>query len=218
MKDEPFETMRKMPRQARARRTIETIFQATAQILERDGEKALTTNRVAERAGFSIGTLYQYFPSMDAILLAMISAERERQIAHQERMIAESEASDADPRLLIRLYIRSLVEAYGVARHVYRPLLRRAWRLDHMPQVTAATQAMAERIRLAMERRSHPDFPPPSEAALFVATRAVLGAIRAAVHEDSPLIGTAQFEDALVTLAVGLLSARQQVEPEPHDS
>lgn len=205
MHDEHFEVFRKNPTQPRARRTVSTIFEATAQILRDEGEKALTTNRVAERAGFSIGTLYQYFPSLDAILLAMIAAERARVIAEQEAFIAQGEASDGDPLALVRLFIRSLVQNYGVAPRVFRPLLRRGWRLDHTPQVIASTQAMAERIRQAMTRRNHPDYPPPEEAALFVATRAVLGVIRAAVQEDNDLVASQGFEDALVELVVGQL-------------
>jgi AcrR family transcriptional regulator len=53
---------RRQPVQARGQRTLAAILQATAQILVKEGEAALTTNRIAERAGVSIGTLYQYFP------------------------------------------------------------------------------------------------------------------------------------------------------------
>jgi AcrR family transcriptional regulator len=72
------DSMRKLPTQDRAQRTIETIFQATAQIVESEGEAGLTTNKVAKKAGFSIGTLYQYFPSKEAILLAMINRDPQR--------------------------------------------------------------------------------------------------------------------------------------------
>ncbi|HEY3949917.1 helix-turn-helix domain-containing protein, partial [Phenylobacterium sp.] len=55
--------------------TWDAIVEAAAQVLERDGAAAFTTTSVAERAGVSIGTLYQYFPDKQAILLA--AAERE---------------------------------------------------------------------------------------------------------------------------------------------
>jgi len=205
---EPVDSMRKTPVQRRAWRTILTIFEATAQILERDGEKALTTNRVAERAGFSIGTLYQYFPSMDAILLAMIDLERRRVIAELERLLADAAASGAHPRDAIRLFVRALVGAFGTGDGARRLLLKRGWTLDHTPPVVAATQDMAARIHAAFAGRAHPDFPPPDPAALFVVTRAVLGAIRAAVHEDSALPGTPEFEDALVRMSVAMLEGR----------
>jgi AcrR family transcriptional regulator len=62
---------RKLPQQARSEATVEAILQAAAQVFERHGYATGTTNRIAARAGVSIGSLYQYFPSKDAILLAL---------------------------------------------------------------------------------------------------------------------------------------------------
>lgn len=61
-----------MPRQARAKVTVEVILTAAAHILEIDGLEAMTTARVAERAGISIGSLYQYFPNKRALAAAVI--------------------------------------------------------------------------------------------------------------------------------------------------
>ena len=66
---------RRRPTQSRSRATCDAILEAAAQVLERDGPAGFTTASVAERAGVSIGTLYQYFPDKHAILLA--AAERE---------------------------------------------------------------------------------------------------------------------------------------------
>ncbi len=65
-------TPRKLPKQARSETTVEAIVEAAAQIFERHGYAAGTTNRIAERAGVSIGSLYQYFPNKDAILVALV--------------------------------------------------------------------------------------------------------------------------------------------------
>src|SRR5256885_17137254 len=59
---------RRRPRQERSRETVEAIVEAAAQVFERHGYAAGTTNRIAERAGVSIGSLYQYFPNKDAIV------------------------------------------------------------------------------------------------------------------------------------------------------
>lgn len=63
---------RKMPVQSRANVTVQAIFEGSIQVLQREGYSRLTTTRVAERAGVSVGTLYQYFPNKQALLAAVL--------------------------------------------------------------------------------------------------------------------------------------------------
>jgi AcrR family transcriptional regulator len=68
---------RKAPQQARSTATLDAIHTATIQVLLREGVGRLTTARVAERAGVSIGTMYQYYPHKQALLFAMIEQQLE---------------------------------------------------------------------------------------------------------------------------------------------
>jgi AcrR family transcriptional regulator len=63
---------RKTPQQSRSVATVEAIHSATIQVLLRNGKEPLTTVRVAQRAGVSVGTLYQYFPNKQALLFAVL--------------------------------------------------------------------------------------------------------------------------------------------------
>ena len=63
---------RKKPVQERSGLTVDAIFEATIQVLLKDGMKNLTTTRVAERAGVSVGSFYQYYPNKEALLVAML--------------------------------------------------------------------------------------------------------------------------------------------------
>jgi AcrR family transcriptional regulator len=60
--------LRKKPKQDRSQTTVDALVEATARILVRDGPERLSTNRIAEVAGVSIGSLYQYFPNKEALL------------------------------------------------------------------------------------------------------------------------------------------------------
>ncbi len=93
---------RRSPSQARSRATWEAIVEAAAQVLERVGAEGFNTNAVAERAGVSIGTLYQYFPDKRAILAA--AAKRE--------LREGSAAPPARRRALIEALI-AMVESLG---------------------------------------------------------------------------------------------------------
>lgn len=68
----PTARPRKTPIQERSRATVEVIVEAAARILFREGADALSTNRIAEVAGVSVGSLYQYFPNREAIVTALI--------------------------------------------------------------------------------------------------------------------------------------------------
>tara|TARA_R110000868_G_scaffold72252_3_gene210875 strand:+ start:4879 stop:5511 length:633 start_codon:yes stop_codon:yes gene_type:complete len=75
-KPHPIEP-RKAPRQARSNATVDAILEAAAHILREEGLVPFTTNAVAQRAGASIGSLYQYFPGKDAILTELIRRKRQ---------------------------------------------------------------------------------------------------------------------------------------------
>lgn len=172
----------RQPKQARARATCAAIQQAAARIIETEGEAAFNTNRVAEVAGVSVGTLYQYYPNKAAILVAMMHAERDLARLKAKAWVAEGLAPD-------RAMIRAQIDGFAGRPRTRRLALRAL--LAHQPGLDSGDDAAA--------RRGGRD---PIEA--FVVTRAVVGVVRAAVHEDSRLLGTPAFEDALVRLARAL--------------
>ena len=77
---------RKTPRQARSEATVDAIFNATIQVLLAEGAPRVTTTRVAERAGVSVGTMYQYFPHKQALLYAVVQQ-------HLSEFVEEFEAA-----------------------------------------------------------------------------------------------------------------------------
>lgn len=95
---------RKQPRQSRSKATVAAILEAAAHILERQGLAGFTTNAVAERAGVSIGSLYQYFPSRDAILAALIRDQR-------EALLAALTAADIPPQPDLARFLPAMIGA-----------------------------------------------------------------------------------------------------------
>jgi len=85
---------RKLPRQERAAATVAAILEAAARILETHGLEAYTTNAVAELAGASIGSLYQYFPNKAALTQALIAREEAVLLLELQGLLANAEASD----------------------------------------------------------------------------------------------------------------------------
>lgn len=86
---------RKRPRQARAAATVDAIVEAAARILETKGLEALNTNAVAEAAGVSIGSLYQYFPAKAAIVAELIRRKRRALLADLQAVADDPGLNDA---------------------------------------------------------------------------------------------------------------------------
>lgn len=82
--------VRKRPIQARGTATFDAILDATARLLEEAGHEVITTNLVAEVAGVNIATLYQYFPSKEAILLALFRRDTDIRIAAGEAPVEQA--------------------------------------------------------------------------------------------------------------------------------
>ncbi len=120
---------RKSPKQARSNELVNAILQAAVQVLAQEGAQRFTTARVAERAGVSVGSLYQYFPNKAAILFRLQSDEW-RRTSHLLGEVLSDETRPPLDRLrsLVHAFIRSECEeaAVRVALNDAAPLYRDA--------------------------------------------------------------------------------------------
>jgi AcrR family transcriptional regulator len=152
---------RKLPKQARSETTVEAILQAAAQVFERHGYAAGTTNRIAVRAGVSIGSLYQYFPNKDAILVALVHrhlAESAAALApHIERLNRGAGFDELLPDVvaaMVELHARAPVLHRVLFEETQLPPTLRA-ELDELEDGLVASTAVA----LAADPRSAPADP-----------------------------------------------------------
>lgn len=149
--------LRKQPRQARAQHTVDAIIEAAARILEEQGHGGFNTNAVAELAGVSIGTLYQYFPDKDALLGALIARETAGLVEGAETacMLAEGQqALDA----LVRAAVRHQIRRSRLARLLDFEEAR-------LP-LDAGTQVVRSRFRAILaDILARPDLPKQSDIA-----------------------------------------------------
>jgi AcrR family transcriptional regulator len=111
---------RRKPRQRRARQTVEAILEAVVRILKRESAHAITTNHIAEVAGVSIGSVYQYFPDKGAIFAAL----HQRHIEEIDRLVENTLTAGATSPLqgLVRALIDAMVEAHEGEPELYQSL------------------------------------------------------------------------------------------------
>jgi AcrR family transcriptional regulator len=200
-----IEIKRRIPRQARAGETVALILEATAQVLEAGGLPAFTTNAVAERAGVSIGTLYQYFADKNAILLALVRQQMTAGLAEVGRALQGENDPSVEGR--VRAMVRAMVSGFRgrlrARRAVTQAILAQGLGLEMMGPIAAFIAAAGNRVG---------DGPQPLIAALspeqvFVVSRALIATIRHAVMEEQPFLRSPAFEDEVVRLIVAYLAA-----------
>jgi AcrR family transcriptional regulator len=136
---------RKTPVQARAVSTVDAISEATIQVLLSDGVDRLTTTRVAERAGVSVGTLYQYFPNKQSLLFAVLAA-------HFDRVAAAVEAAceQARGRPLAEM-IRTVVETFVDAKLERADMSRALYQIAADVGGPTLVKRVGQRTRKALE-------------------------------------------------------------------
>lgn len=185
---------RRVPKQSRALATRDAIISAAAHILEELGEAGFTTNKVADRAGVSIGSLYQYFQDKRAILIAL--AEREETgLWSRETLLAMAAQTDESPlRLGLRAYINLLPD-------------HPAARIEALNEIThqRGPNGVAEELdRRCLEAGLYDGL---SETDRFVLSRAIAGVVQSAVREKLETLQSRAFEDSLVDLVRAFLAA-----------
>src|SRR5687768_10535409 len=107
---------RKRPSQARSRRMVDVLVTATARVLVKWGYDRASTNRIAEAAGVSVGSVYQYFPSKESLVAALIDSHVDRQMNLFRHSLVALNGPD------LRSGVRAIVEAM-LAAHSLNPRL-----------------------------------------------------------------------------------------------
>ena len=121
MKPKAHSSARRRPKQRRARETVEAILDAVTRILKREGSEAITTNRIAEVAGVSIGSLYQYFPDKRAIFITL----HRRHIEQIDRLVERTLVEHATGSLedLMRALVDAMIDAHSGGPEFYQLLM-----------------------------------------------------------------------------------------------
>ena len=134
---------RKSPAQERSRRTVARILDAAARILIADGYAAASTNAIAAEAGLSPGSVYQYFPNKDAIVVATIERMTD---AMADDLIATMRfpgPGDRDPRQAVETVLYALLDAMEQRRQLVHVIVEQLPRLGGSP----ALQSFERRVR-----------------------------------------------------------------------
>jgi AcrR family transcriptional regulator len=196
---------RRRPKQARSTFARDAILEAVARILESQGSSSVTTQRVADIAGFSIGAVYQYFPNKEGLVEALALRELTRLTSMMEKVLENP--AHFGTGVNARRMIRVMAEFIGERPRLYG-ILRAEW--ADAPTHTELAQGMRNYFALISNalKNENPDLGEriASDEAQFVLFRAISGVVLATSLERPELLRTAAFEDQMVRLILGFIA------------
>jgi AcrR family transcriptional regulator len=190
----PLTNPRKRASQERSRATVEALVEATARILVRDGFDRASTNRIAQEAGVSVGSLYQYYPGKDALVMAVI----ERHNQDLMKVVRDALADVADQPLEVgtRRLVAAAVAAHRVDPKLHRVLAEQTPRTGALAGVEAFNSETYSLFKGYLESRRDELRAVDLELAAFVCVTSIEALTHTAVLHRADMLS----DDAVETL------------------
>lgn len=194
---------RKKPRQARSKATVEAILEGAAQVLVDVGYAKTTTTKVAARAGVSVGSLYQYFPSKDALVGALIERKFARVMVTIQAAEEASRGAGLEQR--VRAIIGAVLETKAERPELGAVLAEQipnTGGINYKAAMTGAAVGLVE--SMLREHREDIDVEDLRLAA-YISVQAVEGVIGAAALDRSVEMNDPRLLDGLVRMVMGYI-------------
>jgi len=172
---------RKKPAQRRSQETVAALLTAAARILEQEGYAGASVNRIAAVAGVSVGSLYQYFPSKEALVAALIDRHMTEMV---EVFEAHFDALNTLP-LPVAAYalVKVMLEAHRVNPRLHKVLVEQVPRVGRLNRLHEIEMRVGTRIRAYFESRRSELRTEDLDLAVFICVYTVEGLTHAAVLE-----------------------------------
>ena len=204
MPRKPATTPRKLPRQERSKITVEAILEATTRILVEEGYDKANTNHIAERAGISIGSLYQYFPNKESLIAALM----EQHVTEMAELV-ETKLNclfDSPLEIAIPEIITAIVAAHAINPRLHQVLSEEIPRSERSPQMHKANERITELVQTYLERWREQIYPQNIDLTVFIVSRTVDALCHAAVIEYPNFVRDSQFEREVSNLLLSYLT------------
>ncbi len=195
---------RKQPRQARAKATVDAVITAAAQVLVEHGYERTTTARVAERAGVSIGSLYQYFPNKEALVATLIERHADDIVATMRQALQDPAHATLEDGL--RAIIHAGITAHRIHPDLHKILNEQVPRVGRLGKALDTSRQVAKAIEhflRAHQDEIHPDRDPAIAAVVVETAFEALGH-KAVLERRSPLTQAVAAREAYCLLAAYL--------------
>ena len=194
---------RKQPRQARSRATVDAILTATARVLVERGYDKASTNAIAERAGVSIGSLYQYFPNKEALVAALTEQHMADNAA---ALMTEIAALRERPlEATVRRIVKVLLRLHASDPELQRVLIEQVPRISGFARIQELDRMFVETILDGLGQREERLRPKDLRLAVFILVHSVQAITHAAVLEIPDALDDDELADEITDLVLRYL-------------
>jgi AcrR family transcriptional regulator len=202
----PLTKARKIASQERSRATVEALVEATARILVKDGFDKASTNRIAEVGGVSVGSLYQYFPSKEALVAAVIERHQ-----HEIMQTVRGELAgvlNQPVEKAVRTLVAVAIKAHRVDPKLHRVLAEQIPRVGKLEKLESFNGEYYTLFRMFLENHRDELFVDNLELASFVCVTSIEALTHNAVLHHSKMLSDeamAALTDASARLVIRYL-------------
>lgn len=178
----PLESQRKTPQQERSKAIVSSIFEATVRILPRIGSQNITTRKIAELAGVSIGSLYQYFPNKESVLTAIMDLATKSSFETFLKKVDELQGKSMEE--LTQAMVDLGLETFLSEKEKVREIYRLAPELGRIPSLLKMRQHVVDRLATEM-KRLRPGFLEEEYIRVsFIAVNSLMGVVQTMLYDD----------------------------------
>jgi AcrR family transcriptional regulator len=214
MPHKPLTEPRKFPRQERSKIAVEAILEATTRILTEEGYDKANTNRIAERAGVSIGSLYQYFPNKESLITALM-------VKHSNEMVALVESKltdfyDSTLEIGISEIVKAVIAAHAIDPRLHQVLNEEIPESERSQQMHKAEERIVKLLQAYLsrwrnssnQRLSECVSPKNIDMTVFILSRTVESLCHSAVIEHPEFVRDRRFAREVADLLLLYLGCR----------
>ena len=189
---------------------VEMLMRAATRVLIRDGYEALNTNRVAEEAGASVGSLYQYFSSKQQLIAALLTRHIDNTMHDVRQAIPELSLLSVPEA--VRRFIELMVASHRVEPELHRVFVEQLPRIGGFEQVEASVSEGLVLTEAFLKAHAHEIVPQDHKLTAFILVQTVEALTHSAVLMRPELLRTDAFVNELTALVVGYLQPGAQTQ------
>jgi AcrR family transcriptional regulator len=199
----PKTAPRRPPRQKRSEETVAVLLEATEKVLARDGFAAATTNHIAHAAGVSIGTLYHYFPTKEALVQAVVH----RMWADELALLDTGGAIllEAPLEVAVRTLVSGITQAIRRRQELVKRWYAEASHLGQLDVGLGMTDRASQLVQAALERHRERIRPTNLPFTADFLVKIVLAAVRTAARDYPAELASGEVENAVSDMVLRYL-------------